>query len=114
MTDLQDLLRHLLSLRVKIDMYLVGDKIMYNVNTGAKSQLEFWEEDGELKCFMRYGSSSTVTLNQTLAEITRDLARLVCDCMHGRDYIDMAWQTILEGYELIKVEVTTSRNVRFT
>ncbi|WPH64763.1 hypothetical protein [Vibrio phage vB_VpaP_SJSY21] len=113
MTNMQELLRHLLSLRVKVEMYLVGENIMYNVNTGAKSQLEFYEDGKELKCFMRYGETSTVTLDQPIEEVMRDLAVLVRDCMHGRDYIDIAWQTILESHDLIKVEVTTGRSVKF-
>ena len=115
---LDNLLYALLERKVEINMYLVGGKVMYNVNTQCKSGLEFYHKpnDKTIFCMMLYGDNAEIDLQQDINGVIHDLAIQVRHCMYGRDYIGEPWLNILESLGFIKAEreTTTTTTVRLT
>lgn len=94
---MKKLIEDLVSLGVEVTIYKNRERgIVYNVNTRTKSQLLLSEEkDGTWTGYARYD-----TVHKGI-ETAEDLAIIVKDCMHGRDYIDSAWHEILVNYDLL-------------
>jgi len=61
--------------------------IGFDVNTRAKSHVVLYQNGQSWIAHMRYGEKKEV-------ENFYDLACIVKSAMHGRDYVDSAWQEI--------------------
>ena len=116
MVTINELIKELLNRDVHVELELTEyDKLGYNVNTGAKSCLVLVEdsEQNRLMCFKRYDKDATISLNADLETVLYNLAVEVKDCMCYRDYVSSAWLYIMEDFDLIKVETTTTKNIVF-
>lgn len=79
---------------ISIKKDFLGD-VFLDLNTGMKSHMYLYYEDGEWIARMRYDYSEPV---QSWEEIL-DLAK---ECLHGRKYMHAAWKILLtqDGFNL--------------
>jgi hypothetical protein len=83
--------------------------IVYDVNTGAKSQLYLEQaENGDWTAYMRY--DETEVLYDPVEFI--DICYLVKRCMHGRDYCNPIWVKAMKEEGVIKEIVETKITYR--
>ena len=65
--------------------------IEYNLNTGMKSGLSLYENDGKVWAITRYDADERMTDIDSILDTARD-------CLFGRDYAAYAWIKILKDY----------------
>lgn len=92
---LNPLLMQLLEEGVEITMMMNANKqVVYNLNSGAKSHMyASVNDDGSLTVHLRYDETQAVRDFDELL-MTANYAR------HGRDYMNSAWVTLLQKYEM--------------
>ena len=100
--NLKNIIELLIHNGIEITIKLHDDVIVYDVNTGAKSNLYLEEKDGVFYAHTRYNQPKII-------ETFTDLFYEVKDCMYGRDYINTNWvkllvkECIMERIETVSV-----------
>lgn len=91
---------------VEINYYPDRDVFSYNLNTGAKSGLELFDD---FHVEGRYSYENNIDSDQDIQEVIEDLFWEFKGCLHGRDFYNSEWMEIGVKLGLIekKVETTT-------
>lgn len=73
---------------VTLETNVSTGELFYNMNTGAKSHMHIFVRDEKVIAEMRYGDKEEINDFD-------DLLYAVKRCMHGRDYMNSEWVSIL-------------------
>ena len=100
-TEFDDIILRLVKAGIEITLRCEDTRIIYDLNTGMKSHLHiYWcDQDQAIKCRGRYYHLSTV-------DTWDSLLREVKYCMHGRDFANLNWISLLLAEGVMK-EVKT-------
>jgi hypothetical protein len=103
MTDfnLKNIIELLINNGIEITIKLHNDVVVYDVNTGAKSNLYLEEKDGVIYAHTGYNPPKII-------EGFSDLFYDVKDCMCRRDSINENWAKLLVKKDIMKRIETTS------
>ena len=100
-TEFDNLILRLVKARIDITLRWDDTKMIYDLNTGMKSHLYIaWcDEDQAIQCLARYDHEATV-------DTWESLLLQVKYCMHGRDFANLNWISLLLAEGVMK-EVKT-------
>lgn len=90
---------------IEITLKKTDGNVFYNLNVQAKSGLEIKaNDDGTVTCYGRYDYIETI-------ESWEELLYEIKGCLHGRDYMNEDWITILSNEGVLTVNKTTTVKV---
>lgn len=95
---------------VEIKYYADRDVCSYNLNTGAKSSLELFDD---FHVEGRYDYEAKIDSNQELQEILRGLFWEFKGCIHGRDFYNSEWMEIGVKLGLVEKKIETITTVSY-
>ncbi len=90
--QIDDLIQTIIDHGVRVSVYKRDDKVVFDLNTEAKSHLHLVNDGNKWYAETRYNNPSEIfDFNSVLCE--------VYGCMYGRPYISDTWRRILAEYE---------------
>ncbi len=95
---------------VEIKYYPDRDLCSYNLNTGAKSGLELFDD---FHVEGRYDYTNQIDPDQDMEEILKDLFWEFKGCLHGRDFYNSEWMEIGVKLGLVEKKVETTTTVSY-
>ena len=95
----QQILHKLLENNIEIVMSKVNSTVWYNLDTRMKSDLLIAEKDGKFIYKARYSAGEFETYKELLG--------LATDCLHGRDFANSRWVSLLVSEGYLRATTTT-------
>lgn len=103
------LIKYIMRKGIEVKLELLGDRILYDVDTQAKSHL-YLEYIPESDTFTGYGRYDMVERG---IDSIDSLIMAVKDCMHGRDFVNSTWVDIMVERGFATKKVKTIETIDF-
>ncbi len=91
MEKIIEILQPALDHGITIGLEKYDGKLGFNLNTQAKSDCVLVDEGDAIVAYMRYGDTAII-------EDFNDVLYTVNKCKHGRDYISLHWQELINKH----------------
>ena len=75
-------------------------EIYYDLNTGMKSHAYLYVDGDVVTVKMRYDREVSLSIDEHRDDLLEQIAIIVSDCGHGRDYANPGWLTLFEECDL--------------
>ena len=113
MIVVQDVVRELCKMGltgVTVEWDKIKEMFYYNLNTGAKSGLSFYED---FHVEGRYQYHNQIDSEQPIDQIIKDLFYEFKGCIHGRDFYNEDWMVIGVQLGCVEKKVTTHTTIEY-